>query len=576
MKKIQQYLPIFEWLPKYNKIAASKDLVAAVIVTLMLIPQSLAYAMLAGLSPITGLYASILPLVAYAVLGTSKALAVGPVAVISLMTAEAILPLYPANSPEFAGAAMLLALLSGIILVILSEFRLGFFVNFISHPVISGFISASSVLIIVSQIKHILGVFGTSENVMAQLYSLFTSITESNIPTLIIGLSAILLLLFFRLGLKKVLIKTRLNREMISLSVKLGPVVVLLLSIGIVSIFNLHHQGVAVVGKIPSGLPSLHVPSFNFELIKQLLPAAILISVIGFVESVSVAETLANKKQQRIDPNQELTALGGANIASALSGGFPVTGGFSRSVVNYDAGAETPLTGAFTAIGIAFTLLFLTPLFEFLPKAVLAATIIVAVSALIDIKLIVRTFRYSHADSIAMVITILGVLFFNIEVGIISGVLISLLLFLWKTTRPAVTVIGFLPEFNNFRSRAHFDTKYSDTILDLRIDGNIYFGNAHYFEKKILAILQAYPKTEHVILNFSKVSMIDFSGLHVLESLCRELQQHNIQLHLAEVERVLMQKLTHNGFTKMLTGKVFLSHYQAIMALNSAQDMDTK
>ncbi|HAB86327.1 MAG TPA: sodium-independent anion transporter, partial [Pseudomonas sp.] len=400
--------------------------------TLMLIPQSLAYAMLAGLPPVTGLYASMLPLIAYTLFGTSRTLAVGPVAVVSLMTAAALGPLFSPGSAEYAAAAMLLALLSGAVLLLMAVLRLGFLANFLSHPVISGFISASGILIALGQLKHILGISIGGENAVQLLAALLTALPGAHLPTLAIGGSSLLFLYLVRSRLSVWLQHLGMNAHIAGTLTKIGPVAALLLAIAAVSAFGLADVGVRVVGEVPRGLPSLSLPMLDPALILQLLPAAVLISLVGFVESVSVAQTLAAKRRERIEPNQELVALGGANVAAALSGGFPVTGGFARSVVNFDAGAQTPLAGALTALGIGITVLLFTPLFHNLPHAVLAATIIIAVLSLVDLSALRRTWRYSRQDAAAMAATMLGVLLIGVESGILLGVGLSLLLFLWR------------------------------------------------------------------------------------------------------------------------------------------------
>ncbi len=370
---LKKYFPILEWLPAYGKSDAVKDLVAAAIVTIMLVPQSLAYAMLAGLPAHIGLYASIVPLVAYAIFGTSRTLAVGPVAVVSLMTAAALGKVAASGSSEYLTAAVVLALLSGLVLVSMGLLRLGFIANFLSHQVISGFITASGILIAASQLKHILGVKSEGDTLPDILHSIVVNFASVNAYTLAIGVLTIGVLFWVRKQLKPLLVRFGIKSATADLVSKAGPVLVIALSILAVVSFDLAAKGVKLVGTIPSDMPPFAMPVFDYKLWSSLLPAAMLISLVGFVESVSIAQTLAAKRRQRIVPNQELVGLGASNIASAMSGGFPVTGGFARSVVNYDAGAETPLAGAFTAVGILAATLFLTPIFQFLPQAVLGS-----------------------------------------------------------------------------------------------------------------------------------------------------------------------------------------------------------
>jgi len=392
--KLSRYLPVLDWGRRYDVGKFGEDLMAAVIVTIMLIPQSLAYALLAGLPPEAGLYASILPLVAYAIFGTSRALAVGPVAVVSLMTAAAVGEIAETGTMGYAAAALSLAFLSGLFLVIMGVFRLGFLANFLSHPVISGFITASGIIIAASQLRHILGVEARGHTLVELGASLSASILDPHWPTVIIGVSAAVFLFWVRSGLKPLLLALGVHRRAADILTKAGPVFAVAVSIAAVAVLDLGAKGVALVGAVPQGLPPFSAPSFEPELLMLLIGPAMLISIIGFVESVSVAQTLAAKKRERIDPDQELVGLGAANLSAAFSGGYPVTGGFARSVVNFDAGAATPAAGAFTAAGIALATLFLTPLLANLPVAVLAATIIVAVLSLVDLAALKRAWEY--------------------------------------------------------------------------------------------------------------------------------------------------------------------------------------
>ncbi|HSH57752.1 MAG TPA: sulfate permease, partial [Halomonas sp.] len=447
----KRYLPILQWLPDYGRSTLASDLLAAVIVTIMLIPQSLAYAMLAGLPPEVGLYASITPLVVYAVFGTSRTLAVGPVAVVSLMTAAAIGQVAPQGSPEYLGAALVLALLSGVILTLMGVARLGFLANFLSHPVISGFITASGLLIAASQLKHVLGVEASGHNLLALVVELGGQLGSINLPTLVIGLGVLAFLHAARRWLKPGLLRLGVPARPADMLTKAAPI----LAVAVTTLaswgLGLDQRGVAVVGEVPAGLPPLTLPGFDSGLWRELFVAALLISIVGFVESVSVGQTLAAKRRQRIDPDQELVGLGTSNIAASLTGGMPVTGGFSRSVVNFDAGAETPAAGAFTALGIGVAALLLTPLIAYLPIATLAATIIVAVLSLVDIAAIRRTWAYSRGDVAAMLATIAVTLGDGVESGIMVGVGLSLALHLYRTSRPHSAVVGRVPGTEHFR-----------------------------------------------------------------------------------------------------------------------------
>ena len=379
MNFLRKYFPILTWGAEYNRQTMVNDLIVAGIVTVMLIPQSLAYALLAGLPPQVGLYASMAPLLLYAIFGTSRTLAVGPVAVASLMTAAAVGTVAAQGTPEYLGAAIALAMVSGLLLVGMGLLRLGFLANFLSHPVISGFITASGIQIAAGQLAPLLGIKGHGESFVQLVKSMLPNLVQINPYTAGIGVASLVFLFWVRSGLKPLLQKLGMSEKGAGMMAKLGPIVAIALTTATVWGLGLSAHGVKIVGTVPKGLPSLALPPFEMGLWSKILVPALLISIVGYVESISVALTLAAKRRQRIDPDQELIALGASNIGAAVSGGFPVTGGFSRSVVNFDAGAETPAAGAFTAIGIALATLFLTPLLFFLPNATLAATIIVAV-----------------------------------------------------------------------------------------------------------------------------------------------------------------------------------------------------
>lgn len=563
-------LPCLLWLRQYDRQSAASDGLAALIVTLMLIPQSLAYAMLAGLPPVTGLYASILPLLAYTLFGSSRTLAVGPVAVVSLMTAAALGPLFVAGSAAYLGAAMLLALLSGAILLLMAALRLGFLANFLSHPVISGFISASGLLIALGQLGPLLGVRISGEKAVLQLLALVQALPQVHQPTLIIGTGSLAFLYLMRNHCSRLLQRLGLGARLAGNLARTGPVLALLLAVLAVALLDLASAGVRVVGEVPAGLPTLVLPTLDLQLAMQLLPAAVLISLVGFVESVSVAQTLAARRRQRIEPNQELVALGSANIAAAVVGGFPVTGGFARSVVNYEAGAQTPMAGALTALGIALTVLFFTPLFANLPHAVLAATIIVAVLSLVDLGALRRTWRYSRQDAVAMAATMLGVLLIGVEAGILIGVGLSLLLFLWRTSKPHIAVVGQIPGSEHFRNVERHAVIESREVLSIRIDESLYFPNARYLEERIAALAAQHPHIRHLVLMCSGVNLIDASALESLEAIAERLHAGGIQLHLSEVKGPVMDGLRRASFLEHFGGRVFLSQYEALAALDPA------
>jgi sulfate permease, SulP family len=570
--EINVNLPILDWGRHYNRTTLTNDLVAAAIVTIMLIPQSLAYAMLAGLPPEIGLYASILPIIAYALFGSSRALAVGPVAVISLMTLTAASNIAPPGSAAFIAAALVLAFLSGAMLLAMGLLRLGFLANLLSHPVVSGFITASGLIIATSQMKSILGIKASGEAMPELLQTLAQNVADTNLPTLIIGVGATAFLFWVRKGLKPLLVGFGMNQRAADLTAKAGPIAAVAISTLAAIALDLEAAGVKVVGSIPQSLPPFTVPLFDSDLWRQLAIPALLLSIIGFVESVSVAQTLAAKKRQRIDPNQELIGLGAANVAASFSGGYPVTGGFARSVVNFDAGAETPAAGAFTAIGIAIAALFLTPLLASLPIATLAATIIVAVLSLVDFKTPRHIWRYSKADFAAMAATVLVTLLAGVEPGVIAGVSLSLMLFLWRASRPHAAIVGRVPETEHFRNVKRHKVITDPRILTIRIDESLTYLNARWLEEFVLEAVAEQPQLKHLILMCSAVNGIDASALESLDAINHRLYDGGIRLYLSEVKGPVMDALQHSHFLVRLTGQVYLSQYAAFSELVVAAD----
>ncbi len=560
---IFRYLPILEWSRQYNRTSLTNDMMAAVIVTIMLVPQSLAYALLAGLPPEAGIYASIVPIVLYAIFGSSRVLAVGPVAVVSLLTASAVGQVAETGTAGYAIAALTLAALSGGFLVLLGLLRLGFLANFLSHPVIAGFITASGILIAMSQLKHILGVSAHGHTLPEMVQSLVEHLDQSNLITLGIGVSAIVFLFWVRGNLKPFLNRMNLGPLLTDLLTKAGPVFAVVATTLSVWGFDLAQDGVRIVGDVPQSLPPFTMPGFDLDLLQQLMVPAILISIIGFVESVSVAQTLAAKKRQHIDPNQELIGLGAANLGAAFTGGFPVTGGFSRSVVNFDAGAETPAAGVFTAIGLAIAAVALTPLVYYLPNATLAATIIVAVMSLVDFSILKKTWTYSRSDFIAVAATIMLTLGFGVEVGVAAGVGISIILHLYKTSVPHVAEVGLVPGTQHFRNIHRYDVETDPALLTLRVDESLYFVNARFLEDLVNHRVLDGGGVKNVILMFSAVNEVDFSALESLEAINERLKSLNVGFHLSEVKGPVMDRLSRSRLIDEMNGKIFMSQYDA-------------
>jgi SulP family sulfate permease len=561
-------LPVLQWGREYNRETLASDGVAALIVTIMLIPQSLAYAMLAGLPPEVGLYASVAPLLLYAVFGTSRVLAVGPVAVVSLMTAAAIGQHAVAGTPEYWAVAITLAFLSGLLLLAMGLLRLGFLANFLSHPVISGFISASGILIAASQLKTLMGVKAEGHNFVDLSVSLLSQADQTHVLTLTIGVLTVAFLFWVRSGLKPLLLRVGLTPRVADVVAKTGPVAAIAVTTLLTWGLGWQAQGVKIVGTVPQGLPPFTLPLWDLGLWQQLLVPALLISVVGFVESVSVGQTLAAKRRQRIEPDQELVALGSSNLSAAFTGGFPVTGGFARSVVNFDAGAQTPAAGVFTAAGITLASLFFTPALYYLPQATLAATIVVAVLSLVDFSILRKTWNYAKSDFLAVVATLVATLTVGVETGLVVGVGVSLALYLYRTSRPHMAEVGLIAGTEYFRNVQRHAVLVSPRVLSLRVDESLYFANSRALEDRINSAVANRPGLAHVVLQCSAINDIDASALESLEAIDLRLRGAGLQLHLSEVKGPVMDRLKDTKFLHGLSGRVFLTHHQAIRELS--------
>jgi sulfate permease, SulP family len=558
------------WIYGYEREWFFGDFVAGIIVTIMLIPQSLAYALIAGLPPEVGLYASILPLVAYAFFGSSMTLAVGPVAVISLMTASALMPLAIVGSEQYITLAIQLALISGLIYLILGFLRLGFLAHLLSHPVVSGFISGSAILIAIGQIKHVLGVKVTAINTLDTVISLWHALPQSNITTLYIGVGTILFLYFAKTLLPHYLCQFGLQKKLADMMSKLAPMLVVVVSIILVTKLELHvNNGVNVVGYVPSGIPEIHYALPSWSVLKSLWLPALLISVVGFVESVSVGQSLAIKRKQKINLNRELYGLGAANVASAFSGGYPVTGGFSRSVVNFSAGANTPLAGVVSAGLMVIVLVGFTRSFSNLPQAVLSGTIIVAVLGLADFSKLKDIWRFDKADFAAFMFTFLGLIAIGVEEGILIGVTFSLGSYFWRASHPHIAVVGRIAGTEHFRNVERHQVEVVPNVLTLRVDESLFFGNVQEVEDIVQAKIANNPALTDVLLLMSAVNRVDSTALMVLEDINHSLRHSNKRLHLAEVKGPVLDTLKHTDFFKALTGKCFLSGHEAYNELTT-------
>ncbi|MFN3869577.1 MAG: SulP family inorganic anion transporter [Hyphomicrobiaceae bacterium] len=567
----QKYLPILCWLPNYKRDDLPSDLTAGTIVAIMLIPQSMAYALLAGLPPEMGLYSSILPLIVYALFGTSRTLGVGPVAIVSLVVASTLIPMAKPGTPEYIGYAIALAFLSGIFLVALGSIKAGFLTNFMSHPVIAGFTSAAALIIAFSQFKHLLGIeLDRSSFIPTMLWQTAQKLDTIHLPTLLIaGLS--LALLFGRNWIGQQLRRAGLLDDFWSdILPKAMPLVVVLVTTGLAYSLDLAAAGVKIVGAIPQGLPAVTMPPLDLTTIEKLAVGAMVIAFVGFLESVSIARTLASKRRQKIVPDQELVAMGASNIASAMTGGYPVAGSFSRSSVNFSSGARTQLSAIVSVGFIIVTLLLLTPLLYSLPKAALAAIIVVAVVGLVDFHPVGHMWKYMKLDAVSFLATFAAVLILGVEEGILAGVVLSIAFFLWRTSQPNLVVLGRLGNTEQFRDERTNEVTTYENILLLRVDMSLYFANAAYMEDFVLRYVADHPKIDHFVLVCSSINVMDASALETLESLESRLKAAGVTMHLAAVKSSILKRLKAIDFFKTLEpGRVFISAHHAALELGA-------
>lgn len=560
-----KFFPIVHWVRLTTRQDLSGDLSAAAITTILLVPQGLAYAMVAGLPPVVGLYASILPAILYAILGTSRDLSVGPTSVAAIMVATATAGAGVGIDP--VAAALILSALSGLILLTMGLLRMGVFANLLSQPVLTGFSSGAAVVIMADQLRHFAGIelpTGLQPHEMVAYLGARAGIL--NWQTLVVGGLALLLLLLSS-G------TTRTGRRVHAATARLMPVLVLALAAGAVLGFGL--ERVPLVGAISARPPMLDIAMPGIGAWIALLPSAALISIIVFVESVSIAKFLGARRRETIDADQELVALGAANIGSAISGAMPVAGSFSRSMVNYTSGARSQLASIFLALFTAATLLLFAPMFSGLPKAALAAIIIVAVASLVDLRSIPETWRYSKADGASNLVTFLGVLAYGVEAGLVMGVLLSVLLYIWRTGHPNIAVVGRLPHSTEFRSIARHKVETWPDILLVRVDENLYFANVGHVQDMITREIEARPGVKHLVLVMSGVGFVDSSALRTLQVAVENLRAAGVTIHLADVKGPVMDRLRRTKiFEQLAPGQVFPTPQVAVSALTRAAERE--
>lgn len=563
--------PIFSCIKNYSKQDFNGDVFAGIITAILLVPQGIAYAMLAGLPAQVGLYASILPPAIYALLGTSRTLSVGPVSIAAIMIASAL------SSPEMAALgssavenAMILAAEGGLILLLMALLHMGGLVNFISHPVLTGFTSGAAILIVLSQMPHLLGLPSNACGFDFTCYSHYFQ--QINPVTLQLTSLSLFILIFFTFPLTSLLKRLKVKPEMITAISKSAPLITVIVTTGLVSIYQLSalHQ-VAIVGAIQPGLPEISFAFINdYAQWKALLPSAAFIAIIAYVESVAIAKVTAKLRHQKINPNQELVALGVANIVSAFSGGMSVAGGFSRTMVNYAAGARTQVAMLIAVVLLSVALVFVSDQFTFIPKAALASVILLAIMPLIKIKGIISSWRYDKSDGMSELITLIGVLVLGIEEGIALGVLITILCYLRRTSHPHIAVVGKIKGTGHFRNIKRHQVQTWKNLLLIRVDENISFANVSYIINFIEEEAYHNAELKQVVLIFSSVSHIDKTAFEALESLIHSLKNHAITLNLAEVKGPVMDKLKQTDFLDQLKpGKVFFQTIEAVESLNN-------
>ena len=552
MISFKKYIPILGWLPDYNKSNLKGDLSAGLTVGVMLIPQGMAYAMLAGLPPIYGLYASTVPLVLYAIFGTSRQLAVGPVAMVALLIATGVSQLADPATDQFILLAILLALMVGVLQFVLGIFRLGFLVNFLSHPVISGFTSAAALIIGLSQLKHLLGFDIPRSNFVHEiLISAIVGFDQIHVPTLLLGAGGILVILLLK----------RINKSIP------GPLVAVILGIVAVSLLGLDENGMKIVREVPEGLPAFSIPVPDMTHLESLLPIALTIALVGFMESIAVAKAIqAKHKDYEVDPNQELIGLGLANIGGAFFNAFPTTGGFSRTAVNDQAGARTGMASIISALLIVLTLLFLTPLFYYLPKAILASVIMVAVFGLIDFKEVIYLWRTDRRDFLMLAATFLATLLLGIEQGIGTGVILSLAMVIYRSAYPHMAILGKMPGIPVYRNINRFpQAKEREDILVMRFDAQLFFANIGYLKDKLWEQLKSRKNLKLVILNADAINGLDSSAAHVLGDIVKELRSGGVDFYMSGVKGPVRDTMHRCGLMEQI-GKdhFFLYVHEAV------------
>ena len=554
-------LPVMQWWPEYNGEAFRADLIAGIVVLFITVPQVIAYAFLAGLPAETGLYAAIMALLCYAAFGSCRTLAVGPTAILAIMSLESVSAFETPGTVEYTLLASKLAMVTGGVLVLLRIVNFGAVVSFLSHAVVTGFITAAAILIITNQIPSMLGLSAPPDTAVVAVIQHVTSGMDSlNLAAMSIAIGAMSLLWFCRHHLEALLQSTGIHPRWVGSLVKSAPMYAVILSVAIVwSMGLVQSSDVSVVGVIPNQLPTWAQMDLSLVEIQQLLPSALLMSMVIFMESTSIGAAVASKRREKIEPNQELVGLGLANLGSAMVGGFPVAGSFARTIVNFSSGAVTPVASLVTCVLVVITLVWFAPWFYYLPKAVLSAIIVMSAIQLIDLHGIQKTFQFNQIDSVTFAGTFLAVLGLGVETGILAGIAISFLLLIRSSSKPHIAVVGRVGNTETFRNVLRYEVETSPQVLALRIDESIYFVNTRYIEVFVFNKIADSPAIKHVILICSSANFIDTSGLEMLELLQDSLAEVGVTLHLAEVKGPVMDKLKETEFFVNMKGNVYFS-----------------
>jgi len=563
-------LPALAWISGYNERVLARDLTASGVLIASMMPQALAFAMVAGVPVQIGLYSAILPAVVYALLGTGRTLSVGPVAIVSILSATAIKEATATLNTGAVETMVTLTVLVGLCLTLLGLFRFGFIANFLSRPVVSGFISASGVVIAASQAHLLLGLPANGDTLPDILYNTFAAEGSVSSATLMLGAITIAFLVFARLIFIGLFDAFGVPRSFTYSSIKLLPLIALIGASYLGYLLGFEREGLAVLGKVPGGAPPLTMPLLNLSLWSALLPSAFLIAVIAYVESISTARKLAANRRERVSPDQELFGLGAANLISAFSSGLPVAGSLARSLANYDAGARTPLALIFAAWGVGIFTYFFTDILFHVPVAAVAAIVIVAVLGPVDIGMVIRAWRQSAADVGSLIGTIVVTLSFGVASGLLVGVALSVLVHNYRTSRPHAAIVGKLPGTDRFGDADRHDVVTDPLVCTIRIDESLYFPNAAFLEEVVYAAVAARPRMRHLVLMCSSVNAIDMSALETMEMLNYRLAELNITLNLSEVKPHVIDELRDSTFRSRMTGKIFPTQLEAFESLRRA------